>query len=268
MEREDCLKGTMMIFFRWFGAVLPLAAVVWAAGPGWGADFPDKVKKPIDASISIRQKTQKGVEAWADERVKLEVEYERLLSENERRMAERDALRKRVDARQTVVASLENEIREVSRVSEELAPFLDEVYGRLAALVDGDAPFLREERRGRLENLRRTLDDPQASPGERFRRVMEALFVEAEYGATVEVHQEKIELEGKAILANIFRLGRISLFFQTLDMTTAGCFDPALSAWKILPPQYRREIGEAMEMGAKRRPVELLSMPLGRIVTP
>ncbi len=268
MEREVHLKGTLNILFRWFGAVLPMAAVVCAGGSGWAADFPGKVKKPIDASISLRQKTQKGEDAWADERAKLEAEYERLLSENERRAAERDALRKRVGAHEAVVAVLENEIREVSRVSEELTPFLEEVYGRLEALIDGDAPFLLEERRRRLENLRRILDDPLASPGETFRRVMEALFVEAEYGATVEVHQGKIDLEGRAILVNIFRLGRISLFFQTLDKTITGCFDPARSAWKTLPTQYRREIGEAMEMGAKRRPVELLSMPLGRIVTP
>ncbi|MCP4686980.1 MAG: DUF3450 domain-containing protein, partial [Desulfobacterales bacterium] len=106
------------------------------------------------------------------------------------------------------------------------------------------------------------------SPGERFRKVMEALFVEAEYGNTVEVYQEKIVLEGKTVLADIFRLGRISLFFQTLDQTTAGFFDPAQAAWRAAPSNYRREIDAAMEMGAKRRPVELLSLPLGRIVSP
>ena len=90
--------------------------------------------------------------------------------------------------------------------------------------------------------------------------------MEAEYGNTIEVYQGRIILGGKEILVDIFRLGRISLFFRTLDKMTAGTFDQAQNAWKVLPKKYNREINAAIEMGLKRRSADLLNLPLGRIV--
>ena len=95
---------------------------------------------------------------------------------------------------------------------------------------------------------------------------MEALFIETEYGNTVEVYQQRIMVEGKSILVDIFRLGRISLFFQTLDQTQSGYFNQAQSVWKTLPAEYNREINAAIEIGTKRRSADLLNLPVGRIV--
>jgi len=35
--------------------------------------------------------------------------------------------------------------------------------------------------------------------------------------------------------------------------------------WKKLPQRYNRDINAAMEMGAKRRPVDMLDLPLGKV---
>jgi hypothetical protein len=55
------------------------------------------------------------------------------------------------------------------------------------------------------------------------------------------------------------------LFFQTLDHKSCGFYNVASAAWQPLPTDYNRSIGAAMEIGAKRRPVELLTLPLGKI---
>ena len=72
--------------------------------------------------------------------------------------------------------------------------------------------------------------------------------------------------EIKRILVDIFRLGRISLFFQSLDQTQSGYFNQAQSVWKTLPAEYNREIHAAIEIGTKRRSADLLNLPVGRIV--
>jgi hypothetical protein len=94
---------------------------------------------------------------------------------------------------------------------------------------------------------------------------MEALFIEAEYGNTIEVYQEKILLADEDMLVNVLRLGRISLFFETLDQQTAGYFDLAENLWRTLPQSANRDIRIAMEIGYKRRPADIVSLPLGRI---
>jgi hypothetical protein len=70
---------------------------------------------------------------------------------------------------------------------------------------------------------------------------------------------------GSAILANIFRLGRIALFYQTLDGKVCGFYNVASAAWNPLPKAYNHTIQSAMDIGTKRRPVELLSLPIGRM---
>jgi hypothetical protein len=94
---------------------------------------------------------------------------------------------------------------------------------------------------------------------------MEALLVEAEYGSTIEVYQQTIELDNAPSLVNLFRLGRISLFYQTLDRKQCGFFDVAAADWRPLPAAFNRSIQTAIEIGTKRRPVELLALPLGRM---
>jgi hypothetical protein len=246
--------------------VLILSALLLLFGSAGSEDFPASVKKPIKKSIDVRKNTQKAEDRWAEERATLETQYEVLKQEQEELILERDHLQKNIDAYKTTTASLENKITEISRISKELSPYLEEVSDRLADRIDSDLPFLQDERHQRLQNLRHTLDDQEISTSEKFRKTMEALLIEAEYGNTVEVYQQRITLEGKRILVNIFRLGRISLFFQSLDQTQSGYFDQAQSVWKILPAEYNREINTAIEIGTKRRSADLLNLPVGRIV--
>ena len=236
-------------------------------GPVFSADLPARVKEPVNESITIRQKTQKKTDEWAEERSKLKGKYEALETDNHRLSAVRDDLKKGLAARRAAVDALEREIAEISRISEELIPFLEQTYDRLAEWVKEDVPFLRHEREKRLKTLRRILDDPLVPTGEKFRKVMEALSIEAEYGNTVEAYREEIALDDRKIQVNIFRLGRISLFFQSLDGEKTGYFDPSEFVWKEFPPRYNRQIDAAMEMATKQRPVDLLTLPLGKLVT-
>ncbi len=228
-------------------------------------NFPDKVKSPIKETIRIRQETQRSEDDWSLEREKLTVQYEALLKKQAHLASVRDRLNKEITFYTTGIESLKQKIEDVSRISEEISPYLDTVYDRLKELVDNGVPFLVQERQNRIHSLRRILDDSQVEVSEKFRKVMEAVFVEAEYGNTIEVYQQRIAVNGKEIRADIFRLGRVSLFFQSLDQTITGCFDIAAGGWKILPKTFNRDINTAIEIGSKRRPVELVNLPLGRI---
>lgn len=229
-------------------------------------NLPALVKKPVNESITIRQKTQKAEDRWAEERIRLQGEYEKLEDEIERLTAANQKLKKSVAARHASILCLKQKITKIKRMTNEVRPFLEQTYEQLARFVREDVPFLRHERNRRIITLRRVLDDSGVCVSEKFRKVMEAIFIEAEYGNTVEVYQERICIDGKNIQADIFRLGRISLFFQSLDRKTAGYYDPVVLSWKKLPNRYNREINAAMDMGSKRRPVDLLNLPIGKMV--
>lgn len=45
-------------------------------------------------------------------------------------------------------------------------------------------------------------------------------------------------------------------------------FDVAAGAWTPLPSSFDRALRTAIDIAAKRQPVELLNLPLGRMATP
>ena len=228
--------------------------------------FADQVKKPVDESITIRQQAQKDNEKWDAEKSALESEFENLrqaekgLSEEVRKVSEEVAAKKKR------VSALNQQIRSMEKISEELTPFLEKVYAQLEALLQAPPPFLVDERTARLESLRQTLDDSQVALGEKFRKVMEALFIEAEYGNTVETRQEKIRIGQEEVLTTAFRLGAMALFYETIDQQGAGYFDLSQNQWSPLEGGACRDIRVAVEIASKTRPAEIVTLPLGRIV--
>ncbi len=218
----------------------------------------------VKDSISIRQKTQKKEDEWFREKKRLEAEYEKLKIENRTLQKEIATLEKQISLHKERVKRIKQDISKIEKIRKQTEPFLSYMYNRLSILIKESLPFLKEEREKRLKDLKKLLDDPSVSLSEKFRRLIEALFIEAEYGNTIEVYQERIKVEGKEIYANIFRLGRVALFFQSLDKKKSGYFYPS-KGWIFLPEKYNRAISLAIDMAEKRRPMEIIDLPVGRI---
>jgi hypothetical protein len=79
------------------------------------------------------------------------------------------------------------------------------------------------------------------------------------------VVQERIHVGGDSLFVDVLRLGRVSVFWRTPDGDKVGEFDRATWSWVELPGKYIRTISDAMDMAARIRPVEVISLPLGRI---
>jgi len=233
----------------------------WAAN----SEVRDRVEKPVRDAIDIRQKTQKAQEHWQEERQKLVDAYEELQGLQKQMAAQKDSLTQTSAAARTRIAAKAKQLADIEQISVQIQPFLGELIKGLRQQFNDDMPFLADERGQRLDKLDRLTADPNVEVSEKFRKIMEALMVEAEYGRTIEVYQETIEVENRAILTNIFRLGRITLFYQTLDQKRCGFYNVASGVWSPLPKSYNYAVQTAMDIGLKRRPVELLTLPIGRM---
>ncbi len=220
---------------------------------------------PVQTAVDTRQAAQKAHEKWDRERAKLVAAYERLKAENGQLTAAHLRLSKEASRQEKANQALAREHQEALRIQSEMHPFLKELTARMKALVAGDTPFLSQERNTRLARLSTVLDDPEVSAAEKYRKTMEALFVEAEYGNTIEVYQEKIQMNNTQVLGNIFRLGRVSLFFLSLDRARAAVFNVAEGIWTDLDPVQVQAVAGAVDMAGRHRPVEVISLPLGRL---
>ena len=253
----------------WMGRAVMACLFIFPVWIGASAharvSVPKDIEAPVDTAVDTRQATQTVREKWDAKRQRLAEEYDRLEAENEQLAFANGNLRKKAGDLKQSNENLTREKEEAQRIRTELVPFLGELLGRLKSLVAADAPFLSQERNDRLARLEVILDDPDITIAERYRKMMEALFVEAEYGNTVEVYREKIVADEAEVLADIFRMGRVALFFLALDRESAGIFDVAKNQWHTLDKTRVPAIEAVVEMAAKHRPMEVVALPIGAI---
>ena len=210
--------------------------------------FPQQLKTPIQKSLTVHKATQKKIEDWSAARKRLTARYDDLSTENMRLTARKAEMERLLAAARDRIAVKETQLAALSRLTADIHPALEDIYQNLKQVKRTDLPFLTHEREGRLASLDKLLDDPKVPVSEKLRKSLEALLVEVEYGNTVSVYRETISIADKSILVNIFRLGRISLFFQTLDRKTTGHYDAVLQKWTGLPSSMNHELNIAFEL--------------------
>jgi hypothetical protein len=250
------------------GALCFAAATLSAAAGDRLPSDTEQITPPVKAAIKTRQATQKKEAAWRQEKealvarlTTLENEAARLERERGERQAEIGAARNRLAAKQAQLADIEE-------IAGQIDPFVTQLAHALSQRLAEDPPFLGAERRRRIAALDALLADPEAAVSEKYRKAMEALLIEAEYGFTTETYRETIMVDGQSLLVDIFRLGRLGLFYQSLDRSRCGFYNIANRSWQSLAGLHNPALTSAIEIAAKRRPVEMLHLPLGRMVIP
>ncbi len=161
------------------------------------------------------------------------------------------------------IADLEARKLEARKLRESLEPYLEEVVARLEAFIPTDLPFLLSEREQRLNFLKNTLNDYHLDLGEKLRRVYEALSVEATYGKMVTSSDETLNIDGADTEVTEFRLGRLAMYYQSLDAEKIGMFNRQTNQWEALSKDYSQVIRHALEMARRERTVQLIQLPLG-----
>ena len=246
-----------------FGAVVCLA--IMSLGSTAAAEAKHKtLQRAVEASIQAGQQLQNEVDAWSAKR-------EEMLAEIQNLKIRHKWLQHQLSKYQTYLAKQQLAIKELEKSKQKseiirmtLEPYLDEIVLRLEAFVNKDLQFLPDERQKRLVFLKDSLNDYQLGLGEKFRRVMEALQVEAGYGDSIEKRESSLELNGTDTQVVLFRLGRTALFYQSLDGKRAGRVGQATGKWKELPADFSKAISQAIEMAERKRAMELVDLPIGR----
>ena len=243
--------------------VLLLAVLISSAH---GDEIKTRVEEPVDEAIVIMRKTQQDKEQWRLLQERLTAEFSSLQRQVDQLIEVQDKLEEEISQTRKRIARKNRQLNDINRIEQEMEPFLEDLAARLTALPEQQLPFLQQERKTRIARLDAILGDPDISPSEKYRKSMEVLQIEAEFGLTIESTQETIEIEGQEILVNVFRLGRVGLYYVTLDERQCGVFDPAQNTWRTLPDRYVEPLQTAVAIAEKRRPVEFINMPLGRLV--
>jgi non-canonical (house-cleaning) NTP pyrophosphatase len=116
--------------------------------------------------------------------------------------------------------SIQAQISTIDETEEGVLPLMQLMVEQLTVDINAGAPFLSNERKTRVAILTDMLGRADVSVSEKFRRVLEALQIEVDYGRTIEAYSQKENTDnspGMVTAYNFLRIGRIALYRQTLD---------------------------------------------------
>jgi biopolymer transport protein ExbB len=139
---------------------------------------------------------------------------------------------------------------------------LNSAVSALNQSIENSPPFLIGERRARIERLEKLLPDAKADLAEQFRRVMEAYRVELDYAKTVDAYRDRLKDGNEERLVDFFSVGRLALYYQTLDGHESGIWRDDRRQWQRLSGEENEDITQGLRTARKLDPPQLIVLPL------
>lgn len=238
------------------------AALALGAGGVAGAGPVDGLIDAQSKRVVVAANSQEKIDALVDETQSLLTEWRAVTEQLEHLRAYNAQLEGLVESQEREMASLEDQIDRVTLVQREVLPLMNRMVDALETFVELDVPFLAEERRLRVEQLREMMGRADVSVSEKYRRVLEAYQIENEYGRTIEAYRGSVETDGRARTVDFLRVGRVALVYQTLDGSDQYVWNRENGSWERLPDRYRRSIREGLRIARKQAPPSLLTLPV------
>lgn len=171
-------------------------------------------------------------------------------------------LRAMLDSQSREQQTLAQEIREIEAVRRDLLPMMLDMLSVLEEFVTLDKPFLPEERGRRLESLREVMSRSDVDIAEKYRRLVEAYLIEAEYGQSIEAYEGPVMVDGQELMVDFLRVGRVGLYYLSLDRGRAGIWNPHRDDWEMLAQKDVEHLEQAIRVARRQAPPDLLNLPV------
>ncbi|CAI8152361.1 DUF3450 domain-containing protein [Pseudidiomarina mangrovi] len=248
----------MRILFIPSMLVLALSATIAAAQ--------DATLEPVvDAANVITQSarsSQVTVENIADTTQERIQQYKQIMRQIEGLEVYTQQLQKQIDNQNSEKAELNLSIDEVSVVERQITPLMLRMIEALDAFIGLDVPFLGTERDERIANLSDLMERADVDVSEKFRRVMEAYQIEADYGRNIEAYNGVMDINGQSQDVEFLRIGRLVLIYKTRDGSQMGVWDQQQKTWQALDSSYSSGVQEAIRIARKQLAPDLLMLPI------
>lgn len=227
---------------------------------------------PLEDAVNIAgQDAQRAVEAQrtidelADETDDLLAEYRLVLSQLENLNRYNQQMLAIVEDQESEMGTIRGQLAELETTRRDLTPLMFAMLETLEELIQTDIPFLLEERTNRLATLQELMTSSRVTIGERYRRIMEAYQIEMDYARNIESYSGHIELDGSNRTVNFLRLGRLALYFQTLDGQRSGIWDARNNRWhEVSSASARLGIQTGIRIAQRQAAPDILQLPLPR----
>jgi pullulanase/glycogen debranching enzyme len=222
----------------------------------------DQLRQTAQAGTNDAVSSQSRINKLDDETDQLTRDYRAALKQLASLREYNAQLEKLIAAQKTEMAFVRQQIEDVTHVDRAITPLMFRMIDALEQFVKLDVPFLAEERKARIANLRSLMDRSDANPAEKYRKILEAYEIENEYGRTIEAYEGEMDISGEDRTVAFLRIGRVALIYQTLDAATSGAWDNEARAFVDLDGDFDSELRSALRIAKQQAAPDLLIVPV------
>lgn len=237
------------------------AALLGCVMAGMALAQTDPLSQAVETTIQTNRaaaQSQDRVDKLDDQTRQLLERYRAALWQSQQLTAYAQQLGELLASQDAERASLERQLGEMDRVERDLMPLMLRMLDSLEKFVELDLPFLQRERQERIAGLRRMMADADVGVPEKFRRVLEAYQIEADYGRTLGA--ERAEVQEKVV--DVLRIGRVALFALTLDGGEALAWDATQGQWQELERRFLPDVRKGLKIARETAAASLLRLPV------
>ncbi|MEM6707622.1 MAG: DUF3450 domain-containing protein [Pseudomonadota bacterium] len=221
-----------------------------------------EVFRVADQLNAQAKRSQARVDALTEQTRELVTDYKTVLKEIEGLRVYNRQLEKQISAQETEMAEITASIDQVTVIERQVTPFMLRMIDGLEQFVDLDMPFLLDERRNRIAELRTTMDRADVVVSEKFNAVMRAFQIENDYGRTMEAYEDTISVNGTERTVDVLKVGRVTLVYQTADGAETGVYNKETKQWEPLSDSYKTPVRNGIRMARKQLTVNMLELPV------
>ncbi|MFN2333005.1 MAG: DUF3450 domain-containing protein [Wenzhouxiangellaceae bacterium] len=202
---------------------------------------------------------QAQINQVADETETLVNQYRIVLNEIESMRIYNEMLQRTVNNQEAEINNITEELTTLEQTNRDVVPLMVEMAETLPRLVQADVPFRVEERNQRAQALIDALDQANVTTSEKFRRILEAYQSELELGRTTEGYRGRLP-DGQQV--DFLRIGRTLLFYQSLDGSRTGWWNPNSRQYEELGDRYRLPVSDGLAIAQNQVAPDLVRLPV------
>lgn len=113
-----------------------------------------------------------------------------------------------------------------------IEPLMQQMHTSLRDLVARDLPYQRAERLAVVDRLGDTLEQVDMPLSQRYRQLVLAFLQEAQHGQEFAHYSDEIDVAGERLTVDVFRLGRLGMYYLTPEGKQAGFYLAQSARWQ------------------------------------
>ena len=213
------------------------------------------------ASTSASSASQQRVERLDDEADTAVREYRAVLQQKDNIalfVAQQDIF---LQSQKSEIASLRRQLGTVEQIKQGMSPMMLKMAAEIEDAIKSDMPFNLAERLARVDRMKATLSNPEVSPAEQYRQVLNAFKIEVSYGQGIDSY-EGMHPTKPGNIVNFLRFGRVALVYMTKDESEVGRYNIETGSWDALTGADKLALRQAVRISRGEAAPEVVYAPV------